>query len=572
MSKGKNLTTEQLRGICEGTLSNLTERLVAGTYSCSPATVSKVRRRLEVADITSVSQIANMSDQELAELYYGAGRAVSTHADITVIRTNRRLEKQSAKPVLKPDYKLYVELYLDKKIKLQVLFGMYKEQASESGCKTICRSTFYDSMHNRISSALGPDVYMPQQHSYGDEVAIDYCGDVFGITDSDGSVANYAVCVLAWAASNLVYAEFIPGQTTAATCEVIAHALQRWQCAPRILSCDNAKSMVIKHGLGREPIFNVSFSHYMSLLGITVMANNPRKPSEKSYVELSVRLVQDRVLKRMQLAQSVFYLNQANVMLMDLVDREINAVGFRHNGTGTPRKELFEQNEKPAASKLKEFIPEFIEYLPYLKVDRTYAVTIGKHKYSVPWRYAGEVVQAELSTTNVKLFLDHKLIAEHQRDDSPGCSIKDEHMKPEHLAVQKKRNEFADAASIIAAARLESSILGDFCQRFFTFNDMNRANGLIHMIRMYKSVKEDRKTLDEAVKRLMHHTPSEWDSYTFDKELASVRSEIKSGSLKALETDNQPQGNNASSSLCLHGREEFVGVSDEVSASNKNQR
>ena len=119
-------------------MSNLTERLVAGTYSCSPATVSKVRRRLEVADITSVSQIANMSDQELAELYYGAGRAVSTHADITVIRTNRRLEKQSAKPVLKPDYKLYVELYLDKKIKLQVLFGMYKEQASESGCKTIC--------------------------------------------------------------------------------------------------------------------------------------------------------------------------------------------------------------------------------------------------------------------------------------------------------------------------------------------------------------------------------------------------------------------------------------------------
>ena len=71
-------------------------------YSCSPATVSKVRRRLEAVDITSVSQIANMSDQELAELYYGAGRAVSTHADITVIRSNRRLEKQSAKPVLRP--------------------------------------------------------------------------------------------------------------------------------------------------------------------------------------------------------------------------------------------------------------------------------------------------------------------------------------------------------------------------------------------------------------------------------------------------------------------------------------
>lgn len=572
MSKGKNLTASQLRKICEGALSNLPERLVAGANACSPATVSKVKRCLEVADITSVSQIANMSDQELADMYYGTGRAVSTHADITVIRNNRRLEKQSDKPVLKPDYKHYVELYLDKKIKMQVLFGMYKEQAAEVEYKTVCRSTFYDYMREKICAALGPDVYMPQQHNYGDEVAIDYCGDVFGITSADGSVVNYAVCVLAWAASNLVYAEFIPGQTTVATCEAIAHALQRWQCVPRILICDNAKSMVTKHGLGREPILNVSFSHYMSLLGINVMANNPRKPSEKSYVELSVRLVQDRVLKRMQLAQSVFYLNQANVMLMDLVDREINAVGFRHNGTGTPRKELFEQNEKPAARKLMEFIPEFVEYLPYLKVDRTYAVTIGKHKYSVPWRYAGEAVQAELSTTKVKIYLDHKLIAEHQRDDSPGSSIKDEHMKPEHLAVQKKRKEFPNAVSIITAASSESSILGEFCQRFFTLNDMNRANGLIHMIHLYKNAKEDRKTLDEAVKRLMYRTPSEWDSYTFDKELASVRSEIKSGSLKISETAKQSAEDNSSSSLCLHGREEFVGVSDEASVSKKNHQ
>lgn len=172
MSKGKNLTTSQLRGICEATLSHLTERHVAKTYSCSPATVSKVKRCLEVAEITSGSEIATMSDQALAEMYYGAGRAVSTHADITVIRTNRRLERQSVKPVLEPDYKLYIELYLDKRIKLQVLFGLYKEQASARDCKAICRSSFYDSMQVRIKKALGPDVYMPQQHPYGEEIVL----------------------------------------------------------------------------------------------------------------------------------------------------------------------------------------------------------------------------------------------------------------------------------------------------------------------------------------------------------------------------------------------------------------
>lgn len=567
MSKGKNLTTLQLRGICEGVLSHLTERHVAKAYSCSPATVSKVRRCIEAAEITSVSEIATMSDQALAEMYYGAGRAVSTHADITVIRTNRRLEKQLAKPVLEPDYKLYVEQYLDKRVKLQVLFGLYKEQAAADGCKAICRSSFYDSMQARIKKALGPDVYMPQQHPYGEEIAIDYCGDVFGITQPDGSVAKYAVCVLAWAASNLVYSEFIPGQTTAATCEVIAHALQRWQCAPRVLACDNAKSMVIKHGLGREPVFNASFSHYMSLLGISVMANNPRKPSEKSYVELSVRLVQDRVLKRMELAQTVLYLSQANATLMDLVDREINAVGFRHNCTGTPRKELFDQNEKAAARKLGDVIPEYAEYIPYLKVDRTYCVAIGAHRYSVPWRHAGEAVQAELSGTKVRIYLDHKLIAEHQRDDSPGSSVKDDHMKPEHLAVQSKREEFPDAASIITAAGRESPVLGDFCQRFFTLNGMNRANGIIHMIRMYRGAKTGHQTLDEAVRRLMIRSPSEWDSYVFDRELTSLRSEGKTREQQSQHSKTAP-----SSNLCLHGRDEFVGGADSDPHDKDNHR
>ena len=243
MSKGKNLSSEQLRWLCEGCLSNQPVRTIARTYSCSPATVSKVRHCLEGAGSTSLFQIVNMSDQALAEVYYGAGRAVSTHADLTVLRLNRRLEKKTDRLVLEPDYKLNVELYLDKKIKLQVLFAMYRERAAELGYKAICRSTFYGTMHNKINTALGPDVYMPQQHPYGHEVAIDYCGDVFEITNADGNTAKYAVCVLAWAASNLVYAEFIPGQTSLANCEAIAHALQRWQCAPRVLACDNAKSM-----------------------------------------------------------------------------------------------------------------------------------------------------------------------------------------------------------------------------------------------------------------------------------------------------------------------------------------
>ena len=300
------------------------------------------------------------------------------------------------------------------------------------------------------------------------------------------------------------------------------------------------------------------------------MVNNPRKPSEKSYVELSVRLVQDRVLKRMQIEQSAFYLSQANSMLMELVDREINAVGFCNNGTGTQRKELFDKYERAAAVKLVEVIPEFAEYIPYLKVDRTYAVTIGKHRYSVPWRYAGEVVQAELSTTRVKIFFDHKLITEHRRDDSSGSSAKDEHMKPEHLAVKQKRDEFPDVGSIIVAAGKESPVFGDFCHRFFKFYDIDVANGIILLIRMYRNPKNDRCLLDEAMKRLMSHPTSEWNSYVFDQELSRVHSEAKAGDVKVTKLKEQSGTNDNSSSLCLHGRDEFVGKDHETATSNGN--
>lgn len=70
---------------------------------------------------------------------------------------------------------------------------------------------------------------------------------------------------------------------------------------------------------------------------------------KKSQVEQAVNLVQTRVLTRMR--GKFLLLEEANLMLMRLVEEYINEASFRGN-KDTPRVSLFNTYEKPVARKL----------------------------------------------------------------------------------------------------------------------------------------------------------------------------------------------------------------------------
>lgn len=485
-------------------------------------------------------------------MYYGQGRAVCSHSDVIVIRQNRRKNQVNGDSrVLSPDYEYLSERAIDGRENKSVLYASYLKQCELKQCKAVCRTGFYDGLNRVIGQKLGPNVFMRQSHQYGHEVAIDYCGDTIGILTADGSIKPYAVCVLAWAASNMVYAEIIPAQTTRDTCYAIANAMVRWQCHPRVLVCDNAKSMVIRHATGRETILNASFEHYVHSLGISVMANNPYSPSSKGYVELAVRLVQDRCLTVLRREPLALGLTEANTKLMDLVDSQINAAGFRDNCTGTPRKELFAQFEVPAALAFPmKAIREFTEYLLGIRVGRDYLVRVKGHMYSVPWRCAGQLANVELSPHMVYIYIGGEPVAKHVRSDDDGCiSIKPEHQKPEHLARAAKLETFPDEESVLHVAAQLSPALEAFCKGFFAERNFTEANGgPIHLIRKYQASPEQIPLFDEALRALMRKERREWTSYGFDSELKALRKQRQNSGHREVSSEN----------LCLRGKDAFT--------------
>lgn len=412
-----------------------------------------------------------------------------------------------------------------------------------------------DGLRNALSVEVGPtNVSMHQTHRYGDEIGIDYCGDTFPVLMPDGTTQQYAICVLAWAASYMTYAELIPHQTTQDTCNVIAHAIQRWQCTARVITCDNAKSMVIQHTVGREPIFNRSFEGFVHSLGMTINANKPYGPTGKNYVEKEVDLIQSRCLSLMRIIETPMNLLEANTKLMELVDREINSAGFRDNGKGSPRQELFEQYERPAALKFSGVIPEYREYLGSFTVARDYTVHVNKHYYSVPWRYAYEIVNVLLSATKVYISSYNGLIAEHIRSDGDEqYTILFEHMPENHQAIALKRKDFPDPASVINASKTFSDTLHQFVQLYFKSHTMEQVECPLSIIRAYQKHTAEHKLYDAALKRLMELDVDKWTSYRFNNFKKEIKSEIsQKGQENVLSANSEPKNLPNNQYVCLH--------------------
>lgn len=557
MAKGSNFSVEQIRQLLGLCINRIPVRDAAKIIGCSPATVVSARRKLEVSAVNTMQELSVLSDQQILDLYYGAGRAVSTKGDVAVIRENRRLHDDGRESkIIRPNYEHYLDLHLEKRMTMQLCFSLYVQECREQDARAVCRSSFMRNLGALIRKTVGPkDVYMRQVHPYGVEAGIDYCGDVYGILMPDGKTQDFAICVLTWAASNYTYAEFIPHQSTKDTCNVIAHALQRWQCCCRMLTCDNAKSMVIQHSLGKEPLFNKSFELFAHNLGIAINANKPYGPTGKGYVEKSVGLIQQRCLPLMRLDGMPLELNDANAKLMSLVDSEINAAGFRDNGKGASRKELFEEYERPAALKLTGYIPEYREYIDHLTVGRDYTVTIKQHAYSVPWRYAHEMVHAELSATRVYIMSYTGLIAEHERHDGDGCTMLPEHMPKAHQAMLQKRTEYPDTASVINKAKLFSDTLYNFTKTYFTANTMEHMDCPISIIRRYEKHTDEHRIYDETLRRLMEQELHTWSSYQFIKQLKAVKADIATKGLAhvlpGVTKNKDISGNNYA---CLRGK------------------
>lgn len=540
MIQGKTMNIQTLRKIGSDLLLGLPQTQIAESVNMSRSTILRVKQKLIKRSIHSINDWANLSDEDLKTLYYGNQSQLKKDGEHKDLSGSVVLSRKSQSNGLQVDYKSLAKQCIDGNIKRHLLYFEYKDECRQKGKKAISKSQFYKRLGAEIKEIKGPEVYMIQEHPYGRELQIDFAGKKWKIMDQDGELHEYSICILTWARSNYTYAEFTYGQRTQDVCKVIGNGLNYFGCKPVILNCDNAKSMVTSHQVGREAKLNATFKYFMDRLGILVVPSNPKSPTSKSACELSVRLLQENVLPYMTegLLRSV---HDYNVQLQDYVEKYINTVPFKEGGTGTPRRELFYKQEKRHAARLPISIPNYIEHLSSIRVPKSYHIEINGAQYSVPHRLATKFVDIDIEEDQIKVYHLHSLVACHSKAKKGALITDPEHMPENHRAVREKKLKYKNADDILIAAEKISPDLFSLCKILMRDEGYEAKRSFaIYAINLFKRKWYERKMLNESIQRMIRLglPTSRWCTSLFDSVFKSVQLEARSNKGKFTRQTN----------------------------------
>ena len=272
------------------------------------------------------------------------------------------------------------------------------------------------------------DVVMRQEHKAGEKLFVDFPGDRLPIYDPDtGKVAFEAeVFVAVLGASSFVHAGAIASQQLDDW--VIAHVrtFEAIGGCPAIVVCDNLRSGVTRpHRY--EPDVNATYEDMAAHYGVAVIPARSYRPRDKAKVEAGVLLVERWILARLR-KQKFTSLAEANIEIACLV-AWVNARPFKKiDGS---RQSLFEEIDRPALRPLPPERYETAHFKP-AKANIDYHLELDRHYYSVPYIYAGEVLDTRSTASTVEVFRRGRRVASHIRSRKPGYSTDPEHMPESH--------------------------------------------------------------------------------------------------------------------------------------------
>ncbi len=173
----------------------------------------------------------------------------------------------------------------------------------------------------------------------------------------------------------------------------------------RQVMVDNCKVAVLAHPPGGPPTFNPRYLDFAQHYGFQIKACGPKQAHQKGRVENAVAYVKKNFLAGLELT-SLPALNTAARHWLDTV-----ANVRTHGETHRRPIDLF------AEEKLRALHPH-----PYgaariedLRASSRFRITVDTNSYSVPARYASQVLQVHIYPERILVHHQNQLIAEHSR-------------------------------------------------------------------------------------------------------------------------------------------------------------
>jgi transposase len=300
-------------------------------------------------------------------------------------------------------------------------------------------------------------VWMRQLHRAGDKSFVDYSGKRPFLTDPQTGERVYVeLFVGVLGASSYTFAEATATQRIPDFVASHVRMFDYFDGVTLTVVPDQLKSAVSVPSRDAAQITR-SYADLGQHYGTAIVPARPRKPRDKSKVEVAVQVAQRWILARLR-NETFFTLPVLNQRIRELLD-ELNARPMKRLG-GKTRRELYESLDKPALLPLPAERFECSEWLrPTVHGD--HHIEVDRHYYSVPYQLVHEVMDVRLTAATLEVFHRGARVTAHARSYVlHGSTTKDEHRPPNHQAWAQ-----ADSTKVIAWSHTIGPVTAAYVQK-----------------------------------------------------------------------------------------------------------
>lgn len=375
------------------------QRDIAASARCSTGAVANVQKRMRSSGIPE-SDLAEMSEVELRGLM-----------------TARKGRKANA-DYGQPDHAA-LQRQLDEHpgLTLMILWEEYAKRCVDAG-KTPYMYSFFSQKHRAWQNASDISVRVP--HVPGDKLEVDWAGLTMEYVDPfTGELFNVYLFVATLPYSQYTFVKPTRSMNSDSWIDCNIAALRFFGGVPRIIVPDNLKTGVISH-TSDEVVLNRMYAEFAKYYNTAIIPTGVRKPKHKPSVEGNVGKIGERIALMLR-NQRFFSLEEIEQAVAEKLD-ELNARPFKKRSDGS-RTEVFLSKEKKMLTPLPSTDFEPGRWL-VRTVSTDYRVSVESSTYTVPYAFAGQMVDVRIGRNVVEVFCDGERIATHPRSKSRGKDVK----------------------------------------------------------------------------------------------------------------------------------------------------
>ena len=257
----------------------------------------------------------------------------------------------------------------------------------------------------RAEQGLGPEAYIPQDHSPGSEAQIDFTsGTSLGITIC-GEPHAHKIGQYILSYSRGRYAQPAMGETLPATLSLVQRGLETLGGTPKTIRSDGLPSCV----QNRKP--NTEYKDFLRYYGMRASVINPYRAHENSLVEHAHFRLKNAIKQALIVRGSRDFNSVAEYadLIQTVVDR------YNRRPEIGPKLEL----ERAHLGSLPE-VPAPVYEPCQASVDKYSLIHVKANAYSVPSRHIGKKLRVRLYDDRLGVYCQDNLVASWDRVHGKG--------------------------------------------------------------------------------------------------------------------------------------------------------